>query len=835
MAKKKENDNSTVQQRNFGAEIWGLLFMGLGFMVFIALISYLICDSENVLGPLLGTAMSRGLVKFFGPIAAFGLPLTVIMVGLQVFRGVRLVFRPTLFILVFSIEFCTLLAVHNITVIRDMEAVSSNLLGNGIVYQLHRVFGPHPFGPYFLLSLAILITLAIWFNINLRDLFFTAYEWTRRKAGAVLDSSRLTMQRLFTPSPKPATQTASGSNATAPPKESRDSAVTKGNQTGKDKKKEKKERIESKKAPSDNAFSPEGSSTKPVDTELAAFRARQNEPIKISTDEAVVVEEEIEDSDDEGDIAEGGLVDPSLLDGDGEEEEILEKIPSEQREQEKPKKKSKPYEIPSPDIIPDPIQISNQIDRDELEQNSRTLEKTLMNFGVEGKVVNVCPGPIVTRYEIELAPGVKISKVVNLTDDLSLAVGGKKIRIEAPIPGKAAVGIELPNREMQVVHFKHVLVSEAYQKTKSKLPVVVGRNVSGTPFFTDIRKMPHLLIAGQTGAGKSVCINSLICSLLMTKTPEELRLIMIDPKKVELSYYEGIPHLMSPVVTESKEAVRALQWGVQEMMRRYRLLAKVHARNIDSFNEKAEGKTIPEGIIPDIDYAPLPFIVILVDELADLMMTASKDVEGLIQRIAQLARAVGIHLIVATQRPSVDIITGPIKANLTSRIAFRTIQSTDSRTILGHVGAEKLLGRGDMLFLRNGAPDIERFHGAFISEQDMETIVDSIRNQNVEVDRIESFGEATGDTSESETIDGGGSFGDDGDRDDRFEEAARLIVTIGQGSTSLLQRRLKLGYARAGRLMDELHDAGIVGPQEGSKMRDVLLKPDELEEHLARL
>lgn len=832
MAKKKQSDNSTAQPRNFGTEIWGLLFMGLGFMVFTALVSYLINGSENILGPWLGTAMSRGLVKFFGPIAAFALPATVIMVGVQVFRGVHLVFRPTLFILVFLVEFCTLLAVHNITVIRDMEAVSSNLLGNGIVYQLYRVFGPHPFGPYFLLSMAMLITLAIWFNINLRECFFTAYEWTRRKGGELFDSSRLIMQRLFTPAPKPATQTASGSSAISQPKESRNSSVTKESRAAKSKKKENKERNESKKDPSDDASSPEDTSTKPVDTELAAFRARQNEPIKISTDEAVVVEEEIGDSDDDGDIAEGGLVDPSLLDG---EEEVLEKIPSEQREQEKPKKKSKPYEIPSPDIIPDPIQISNQIDRDELEQNSRTLEKTLMNFGVEGKVVNVCPGPIVTRYEIELAPGVKISKVVNLTDDLSLAVGGKKIRIEAPIPGKAAVGIELPNREMQVVHFKHVLVSEAYQKTKSKLPVVVGRNVSGAPFFTDIRKMPHLLIAGQTGAGKSVCINSLICSLLMTKTPEELRLIMIDPKKVELSYYEGIPHLLSPVVTESKEAVRALQWGVQEMMRRYRLLAKVHARNIDSFNEKAEGKTIPEGIIPDIDYAPLPFIVILVDELADLMMTASKDVEGLIQRIAQLARAVGIHLIVATQRPSVDIITGPIKANLTSRIAFRTIQSTDSRTILGHVGAEKLLGRGDMLFLRNGAPDIERFHGAFISEQDMETIVDSIRNQDVEVERIESFGEATGDTSGSETIDGGGSFGDDGDRDDRFEEAARLIVTIGQGSTSLLQRRLKLGYARAGRLMDELHDAGIVGPQEGSKMRDVLLKPDELEEHLAQL
>ncbi len=832
MAKKKDKENNASPPRNFGAEIWGLLFMGLGFMVLVALISYLISQSENILGPWLGTAMSRGLVKFFGPIAAFAFPVTVIMVGVQVFRGVRLVLRPTLFLILFLVEFCTLLAVHNITVIRDMEAVSSNLLGNGIVYQLHRVFGPHPFGPYFLLSLAILITLAVWFNINLRDLFFTAWKWLRGKSATIFTNSRQLMQRLFTPGPKPAAQTASGSTTAIPPEQSGAPEVLKENRTKKEKK--KKDTEKDKEAEDNSSSSRDSATTKPVDTELAAFRARQNEPIKISTDDDVVEEEEVEDSEDEGDIADGGLVDPSLLDDDGEQEEILEKIPAEQQEPEKPKKKSKPYEIPSADIVPDPLQISNQIDRDELELNSRTLEKTLMNFGVEGKVVNVCPGPIVTRYEIELAPGVKISKVVNLTDDLSLAVGGKKIRIEAPIPGKAAVGIELPNREMQVVHFKPILVSEAYRKTKAKLPVVVGRTISGAPFYTDIRKMPHLLIAGQTGAGKSVCINSLICSLLMTKTPDELRLIMIDPKKVELSYYEGIPHLLSPVVTESKEAVRALQWGVQEMMRRYRLLAKVHARNIDSFNTKVEEKTIPEGIIPDIDYAPLPFIVILVDELADLMMTASKDVEGLIQRIAQLARAVGIHLIVATQRPSVDIITGPIKANLTSRIAFRTIQATDSRTILGHVGAEKLLGRGDMLFLRNGAPDIERFHGAFISEQDMETIVDSIRNQDVEVERIESFGEATGDTVGTDA-ESGGSLSDDGDRDERFEEAARLIVTIGQGSTSLLQRRLKLGYARAGRLMDELHDAGIVGPQEGSKMRDVLVKPDELEEHLAQL
>ncbi|MBD3316094.1 MAG: hypothetical protein GF344_09925 [Chitinivibrionales bacterium] len=464
------------------------------------------------------------------------------------------------------------------------------------------------------------------------------------------------------------------------------------------------------------------------------------------------------------------------------------------------------------------------VNREEIESNSRTLEKTLLNFGVEGKVVNVGPGPVVTRYEVELAPGVKISRIVSLTDDLSLAVGGKKIRIQAPIPGKAAVGIELPNEEMQVVHFKDVLTSEVFRSPKNKLPVVVGKSISGSCFITDITRMPHLLIAGQTGSGKSVCINSLICSMLMTKSPDELRLIMIDPKKVEMSYYQGIPHLLAPVVTESKEAVKALQWGVGEMARRYRLLARVHARNIDSFNKKINDKNIAEGAIPDSDNKPLPFIVIIVDELADLMLTASRDVEALIQRIAQLARAVGIHLIVATQRPSVDIITGPIKANLTSRIAFRTIQSTDSRTILGHVGAEKLLGRGDMLFLRNGAPEIERCHGAFISEADVETIVEKIRSQSVDTEVLESFEEAEG---------GGLASGDNGDgedgRDEYFEEAARLVVSTGQGSTSFIQRRLKVGYARAGRIMDELYKAGIVGPQEGSKVREVMVKPDELE------
>ncbi|MBD3239957.1 MAG: DUF87 domain-containing protein [Chitinivibrionales bacterium] len=558
----------------------------------------------------------------------------------------------------------------------------------------------------------------------------------------------------------------------------------------------------------------EEESKKRLEEELAAFRARKNEPLTIGVGS---------DTEGGGAITISPAPPPVEEEDEYDDEEDDEEAADETFKPARPKKPAKPYKLPSADVLSEPPPESSYVDRENIEANSAILEKTLLNFGVEGKVINVSPGPVINRYEIELAPGIKVSKVVNLQDDISLAVGGQRIRIQAPIPGKSAVGIELPNPEREIVHFRHVLQSEAYTRTKAKLPVIIGKSISGVPFVTDINRMPHLLIAGQTGSGKSVCINCLICSLLMTKTPDELRLIMVDPKKVELAAYEGIPHLMAPVVTESKEAVKALQWGVAEMERRYRLLAKVGARDIASFNARVSQGRVPEGTLEENDNKPLPFIVILVDELADLMMTASRDVETQIMRIAQLARAVGLHLIVATQRPSVDIITGPIKANLTSRIAFRTIQSTDSRTILGHVGAEKLLGMGDMLFLRNGAPDIERYHGAFISEEDVESMVGFIRGQYVEVEKIDSFDEAAAEAG------GGGALGGNEDRDELFVDAAKVVVGLGQGSTSLLQRRMKIGYARAGRLMDELESAGIVGPQEGSKMREVLVRPDELE------
>jgi len=574
----------------------------------------------------------------------------------------------------------------------------------------------------------------------------------------------------------------------------------------------------------------------------SSFDKMEDEPIKILTIETVDVEPQMDDDNfmpplvvddneelDYGDMSETATREYELeelrggdglsndADIDGEEKFVVKEEV----------KLSKPYVLPSPDLLEDPPPLSKMYDEEEIKQNSLTLEKTLESFNVKGKVRFVSPGPVVTRYEIELAPGVKVNKVTGLHDDISMAMGGLRIRIQAPIPGKAAVGIELPNTKRQNVHFKHILVSDTFKKGEFKLPVIIGSNISGAPYVTDIAKTPHLLVAGQTGSGKSVCMNSLICTLLMTKTPDELRLIMVDPKQVEFTSYENIPHLLAPVVTESKEAVKALQWGVIEMERRYSLLAKAGVRKIDDFNAKFDSGKLA-GVVSDEDNKQLPFIVIIIDELADLMMTASKDVEALIMRITQKARAAGMHLIVATQRPSVNVITGPIKANLPSRIAFRTVQSNDSRTILDQNGAEELLGMGDMLFLRNGAPDVERFHGAFIPDLDVENIVGAIRSQQVEIDTIGSFNDVIDDGEEGGDSEGG-SY-DDGKRDEKFKEAAYLIASIGQGSTSLLQRKFEIGFARAGRLMDQLERFGVVGPAKGSKAREVLMRTEDLDD-----
>jgi len=810
-APKKEKKQDIAREKtgsatHFAHEIWGVTFIAFGLLVLIALVSHFFSPGENVLGPYFGTALARGMMFVFGRIVAFFVPALLCAIGWKNLIGTNMRLSTALFVCAFGIETMVFFSIRNMpSLVAQTFAIHGNYIGNMFAYTLTFPFGPHRFGPYFLTLLAGLLTVLFFFHVKPRDAFALVVAYAKKLWAWTI--AKLKMHDS----------------------ENADMPIV----IAQEQEKKKLAKIAKESSPETGLSSVKTSAKEddmdPVEREridlqnreLAAFRAKRNEPIQITTMSVAVPEPE-PDNIPEPEI-DPNLVDNGEIPGHGEVISVPKRVTKPQA----------PYEVPKIDVLSDPPPTSVEVDNEAIMQNSRILEKTLLNFGIEGHVFNVCSGPVITRYEIELAPGVKVSKVVSLQDDISMAVGGQKIRIEAPIPGKAAIGIELPNKERQTVYFKNIMLSEAFKKAKPKLPMIVGQNISGMPYITDIAKMPHLLIAGQTGAGKSVCINSILGTLLMTKKPDELRLIMVDPKKVELAIYEGIPHLMSPVVTESKEAVKALWWAVGEVERRFRLLSKLKGiRNIESFNAHILSKQYDESVLTEDEAKPLPYLVIFVDELADLMMTASKDVESHIQRIAQLGRAAGIHLIVATQRPSVDIITGPIKANLTSRIAFRTIQSTDSRTILGHVGAEKLLGNGDMLFLRNGAPDIERFHGAFLTEEDVENIVKKITQQNFETDKFDNFTDIVGDASGS---DGSGGGGMGGDRDENFEEAARMIVSIGQGSTSLLQRRMKIGYARAGRIMDELCDAGIVGPADGSKMREVRMLPDELEEFLVAI
>jgi S-DNA-T family DNA segregation ATPase FtsK/SpoIIIE len=779
---------------NFGHEVWGVAFIALGVLVLISLISFFVNNTENILGPYLGTGMAKGLVYLFGALPSLLFPLSLCFIGWKNLTGADLKTNTLLFMSALVVEISLVFAIHNLPALAQKNLpITENLIGNTLTYSLHYLFGSHQFGPYFLSLFAIAITALLCFRVNPVTACAAAYRFVI--AAALWLGSIFTKQKDGQAEPVRA-------RAGARPKKGEAEKPAAG-ETGAGEEGDALERERQQQQEKD----------------LQAFRAKLKDPIKIMT---MTMQPKSDENSPDEPLPEG-------VEGDLDSGEPGRR-PKTPRLSQKAIGQQTPYQLPKADVLSSPPETSLQADEEAITENSAILEKTLLSFDIEGKVCNVCYGPVVTRYEIELAPGVKVSKVINLQNDIAMAVGGQKIRIEAPIPGKAAIGIELPNRNKQIVHFKHILLSDAFAKAKAKLPMIVGQNISGVPFVTDIDKMPHLLVAGQTGSGKSVCINAIICSLLMTKTPEELRLIMIDPKKVELTIYEGIPHLVSPVVTEPKEAVKALYWAVMEIQRRFTLLKKLKARDIGGANIRLLSKDYVEEALTEDEKSPLPHIVIFVDELADLMLTASKDVESHILRIAQLGRAAGIHLVVATQRPSVDIITGPIKANLASRIAFRTIQAIDSRTILGHQGAEQLLGMGDMLFLRNGAPDLERYHGAYIPEKDVEKLVANINEQHYEMEKFENFSDLVGDASA-----GPDGYSTDGGRDDLFEEAARMIVSMGQGSTSLLQRRMKIGYARAGRIMDELHQAGIVGPPDGSKMREVRMRPDELELYMQNL
>lgn len=475
------------------------------------------------------------------------------------------------------------------------------------------------------------------------------------------------------------------------------------------------------------------------------------------------------------------------------------------------------YEFPPITLLEASRGAGNQNSEKALLATAEKLRRTLYSFGVSAKVENVSVGPAITRYELAPAEGVRVSKIANLSDDIALSLEAETIRIEAPIPGKHTVGIEVPNKEKNMVPLRDIIESNKFIDSDSKLALALGKDVAGDIAVSDIAKMPHVLIAGSTGSGKSVCINTLITSIIYKAKPSEVKLLMVDPKVVELSIYNGIPHLLIPVVTDPKKAAGALAWAVQEMVKRYSLFAEKKVRDMKGYNKLAEKEGNPK----------LPQIVIIIDELADLMMVAAKDVEDAICRLAQMARAAGMHLVIATQRPSVDVITGIIKANIPSRIAFAVSSQVDSRTILDGAGAEKLLGKGDMLFYPSGAPKPTRIQGAFISDKEVESIVEFLKkdgetqyDENI-LESIENNGSEEKAVSSNEEDDG---------TDDLLEEAIELAVQTGQASTSFLQRRLKIGYSRAGRIIDQMEQRGIISGYQGNKPREVLMTKERWEE-----
>ncbi len=462
------------------------------------------------------------------------------------------------------------------------------------------------------------------------------------------------------------------------------------------------------------------------------------------------------------------------------------------------------WKLPPLSLLEKHVSEHEEVDKEVYYKVSKQLEQKLKNFGVSGKVVGISPGPVVTTYEYSPAAGVKINKIAGLADDLALGLKAQSVRVVGSVPGKAALGIEIPNPQRSVVYIRDLLSSESYRNGKDKLAIALGLDVVGNPAIANLAKMPHLLIAGATGAGKSVAINTIIASILYNATPEEVRLLMVDPKRIELSGYEGIPHLLHPVVVEPKLASRALMWAVREMERRYRLLEEAKVKSFDSYNEVSAEK--------------LPYIVVIVDELADLMMVASKDIEASIARLAQMARAAGMHLILATQRPSVDVLTGLIKANFPTRISFKVSSKIDSRTILDTSGAEHLLGLGDMLYLANGAPSLMRVHGAYISEKETEAIINFLKDQG-----NASYDESV--TAAVEEESDGAEAGEE-EYDERYDEAVNIVCESGQASISMVQRRLRVGYNRAARMIEMMEREGVVGPADGAKPREVLARKD---------
>jgi S-DNA-T family DNA segregation ATPase FtsK/SpoIIIE len=812
MSEKQASVSSRQQE-----EIFGILLMTLGMLIFISLVSYFVHPEEapqealmqrveNSMG-VAGVHIANALVKYALGYPAIVVPFLLMAWGWNRFRGAetKRLQRISIYSLVAALFFATVFAMPQAMNPDSTIGYSwSGLVGGFIAEHLHKAFGDYG-SPIILLALAVVVFIS-FSQISLAEAYekirsgsLNVRQWFRETLSAIIEWR----PKLPVPPAKPVTKPASEA-----------AVATRGEVTVAEDEEES------------------GENAEPRWKRLARLREMSEKPSSPSTvipgkplERATDgVSQPVETAPEPPAPTEKSAVRPAPS-----ETSTTITVPKKSKEEE-PQPALGEYVFPPLDLLEYPKKIDSVQTREELLNNAHTLEERLAEFDVQGSVVEINPGPVITRYEYEPAPGIKVSRITALADDLALAMRAKRIRIVAPIPGKAAVGIELPNPEPQVVYLRKILDSEAFRQSASPLTIVLGETISGQVYVTSLDRMPHLLVAGATGSGKSVCLNAIIASMLYKAHPSQVDFVLVDPKRLELSTYRKLrfhhltfrEDLNEEVVTtaaNSLAVLRSLEW---EMENRYSLLARVGVRNITEYNTRLKEGKLPatEGMPP---FKPLPYMVLVIDELADLMLTAAKEVEEPIARLTQMSRAVGIHLIVATQRPSVDVITGVIKANFPARLAFQVASKIDSRTILDMNGAEKLLGNGDMLFLPPGSPEPIRIHGAYISSEETEKVIEHIRKQpHYEKDLLPI-------RTEGEEADGLGG-GADGLRDELFDEALKLVVRHQQGSISLLQRRLKIGYSRAARLIDQLEAAGIVGGFDGSKAREVLIDETQLEE-----
>ncbi len=803
MARKKTARHSRKE------EILGILLMTLGVLMFISLASYDAAESpaiaaggkiNNSLG-IAGVYISHFLIQYGIGYPSFVFPFIIVLAGWNFLSGseFKRTFRASAYLLMFAIYTSIILALPEVTSggKSDLGYSLSGLIGGLIAQSLFDYLGIA--GSIVVLLSLIMMTLIGATNVSFAGVFREVGDQFAGLFEGIqdgwLDFQARRKARHKTKAKK---------------KEARDKEA---------KKKDAKNAAEKSRKPDlAKDFSWQETGGPADDSDLgpglpgAGFSPDEGDMLDLSgPDRGIPVRQAQLDLTD-GEPSTGTVNGPGL--------ELPKEIASGN------------YEHPDLELLQAPESDEPNMTEEELNANARLLEERLLEFGVEGRVVEINPGPVITRYDIEPAAGVKISRIVGLSDDLALAMRAKRIRIVAPVPGKGAVGIEIPNREHSVVFLREILNAKTFRNAESPLTVVLGKTISGEPYVANLENMPHLLIAGATGSGKSVCLNAVIASILYKAHPTQVQFVMIDPKRLELTVYNDLRHhhltykedLNEEVVTSAENAISVLKSMCQVMDKRYEMLARAGVRNIRDFNSKFQSGKL-QSLEGEVPFESLEYIVVIIDELADLMLTSAREIEEPIARLAQMARAVGIHLIVATQRPSVNVITGVIKANFPARIAFQVASKTDSRTILDLNGAEKLLGMGDMLFIPPGSPELVRIHGAYVSVDEIENIIRHIRQQprypkhKLPVDESEVMGDiAPGE------IRGGVST------DPLFKHAMKLIVRHQQGSISLIQRRLKVGYARAARLIDELEAAGVVGPYDGSKAREVLVGEEELEE-----